>query len=135
VYSGTDPLYTIYHDTEWGVPLHDDRKLFESHCLTGRSGRPQSADSSKKTGNYLVGPLIISIHTVSAVTIPEKGTQLPANKGIIRNKLKINSAISNAAVFLKIQKRFGSFDTYLRRFVGGKPIRNAWSEVLRIIFG
>ncbi len=81
------------------------------------------------------GPLIISIHTVSAVTIPEKVTQLRANKGIIRNKRKIDSAINNAAAFLKMQKRFGSFDTYLRRFVGGKPIRNAWSEVLRIIFG
>ena len=66
------------------------------HCLTGRSGRPQPADSSKKMGT---GPLIISIHTVSAVTIPEKGTQLPANKGIIRNKRKIDSAINNAAVF------------------------------------
>jgi DNA-3-methyladenine glycosylase I len=128
VWPGTDPLYTIYHDSEWGVPLHDDRKLFECIVLQGAQAGLSWLTVLKKRGNYRKAFDHFDPYRVNRYN-PEKVTQLLTNKGIIRNKRKIDAAINNAAAFIKIQKRFGSFDAYIWRFVGGEPIKNAWKQI------
>jgi DNA-3-methyladenine glycosylase I len=125
---GADPLYTIYHDSEWGVPLHDDRKLFECIVLQSAQAGLSWLTVLKKRENYRKAFDHFEPSRVTRYN-PEKVTQLLANKGIIRNKRKIDAAINNAAAFIKIQKHFGSFDAYIWRFVGGKPIKNAWKQL------
>ena len=105
VWPGTDPLYTIYHDAEWGVPLHDDRKLFECIVLQGAQAGLSWLTILKKRENYRKAFDHFEPYRVTRYN-PEKVTQLLANKGIIRNKRKIDAAINNAAAFIKIQKRF-----------------------------
>jgi len=120
-----DPLYLAYHDHEWGVPVHDDRVLFEFLVLEGAQAGLSWYTILRKRPNYHLAldgfdPARIAQYN------GQKVSELLANPGIIRNRLKINAAISNAQSMLKIQKQYGSFDTYLWQFVGGKPIVNAW---------
>jgi DNA-3-methyladenine glycosylase I len=119
----SDPLYTRYHDEEWGVPLHDDRKLFEFLILDGAQAGLSWFTVLKKRGNYRK-----AFDRFDARKIARYGSakikQLLKNEGIIRNRLKIKSAIFNAKAFLAIQKEFGSFDRYLWQFVGRKTIKN-----------
>jgi len=120
---GDDPLYVRYHDAEWGVPLHDDRRLFEFLVLEGAQAGLSWITILRKRENYRQAFDGFDPQRIVAYGETElKG--LLADPGIVRNRLKIISAIRNARVFLDIQAEFGSFDAYLWRFVGGRPIQN-----------
>ena len=119
----TDELYCRYHDTEWGVPVHDDRLQFELLILEGAQAGLSWHIVLKKRENYRA-----AFDNFDAEKVARYGdkqiAELLGNAGIIRNRLKIHSAIQNAKAFLKAQAEFGSFDAYLWRFVDGKPIIN-----------
>lgn len=122
-WAGTDPLYVAYHDTEWGIPVHDDRYLFEMLTLEGAQAGLSWITILKKRENYRKA--FDGFHPARIVRYDAKKVRtLLANEGIVRNRLKIASTISNAAAFLEIQKEFGSFDSYIWQFVGGKPQLN-----------
>jgi DNA-3-methyladenine glycosylase I len=125
---GSDPLYVAYHDREWGVPVHDDRLLFEFLTLEGAQAGLSWITILRKREAYRKAfagfdPLAVARFDRAKVA------RLLANEGIVRNRLKVESAITNARAFLKIQEEFGSFDAYQWRFVGGLPIRNAWKRI------
>ncbi len=115
----SDPLYILYHDQEWGVPVHDDRKLFEMLILEGAQAGLSWITILKKRENYLKAFDNFDAKKVARYD-SKKVRQLLSNEGIIRNRLKIEAAIQNAQAFLAIQKEFGSFDQYNWQFVGGR---------------
>ena len=117
-----------YHDTEWGVPLHDDRRLFEFLILEGAQAGLSWDTVLKKRENYRAAFDNFAAKKI-ALYDDKKCAELLQNEGIIRNRLKIKSAIQNANAFLKIQKEFGSFDKYIWNFVGGKPSVNSWKTL------
>lgn len=119
----SDDLYIEYHDTEWGVPLHDDRTLFEYLILEGAQAGLSWHTVLKKRENYRQAFDQFDPHKVARFT-PARQAALLANPGIIRNRLKIAAAVQNARAFLAVQEEFGSFDKYIWRFVGGSPIIN-----------
>ncbi len=121
-WSGTDPLYIEYHDKEWGRPVHDDRKLFEMLILEGAQAGLSWITILRKRENYRSAYDNFEAKKIAFYS-QKKIKQLLANEGIVRNKLKIVASINNARSFLEIQKEFGSFDVYIWRFVGGKPMR------------
>ena len=125
---GDDPLYVKYHDEEWGVPVHDDRKHFEMIILDGAQAGLSWITVLRKRENYRKAFDNFNPEIVAGYG-EKKIEELLNNPGIIRNKLKIKSAITNAQAFLKIQKEFGSFDKYIWQFVGGKPIVNKWKSI------
>jgi len=130
-WAGTDPLYVAYHDEEWGSPVHDDRKLFEMLVLEGaQAGLSWSTILNKRAG-YLAAFDSFDIETVAAYT-EDDVARLLADPGIVRNRLKIESAIGNARGVLEIQKEFGSLDAFLWQFVGGVPMQNAWTSLSEI---
>jgi DNA-3-methyladenine glycosylase I len=118
-----DDLYVAYHDTEWGVPLHDDRALFEFLVLEGAQAGLSWHIVLKKRENYRAAFDQFDPAKVARYT-PAKIIKLLANPGLIRNRLKIASAVRNARAFLAVQEEFGSFDRYIWRFVDGRPIIN-----------
>ncbi len=122
------PDYVEYHDKEWGVPVHDDRTLFEFLTLESAQAGLSWYTVLRKRENYRIAFSNFEPDKVAAYDENMFQTLLN-NPGIIRNRLKIRSAISNAACFLKIQEEFGSFDAYIWRFVDGKPIVNEIREV------
>lgn len=128
---GTDPLYVKYHDTEWGVPLHDDRKLFEFLLLDGFQAGLSWITILKKRLNYRKAFDRFRPEKIAGYDL-DKVKALLSNKGIIRNKLKIEAAIQNARSFLAVQKEFESFDDYIWQFTGGKTIKNAWRMLAEI---
>lgn len=116
---GDDPIYVDYHDKEWGVPCHDDQTLFEFLILEGAQAGLSWITVLRKRDNYRKA--FDSFDPVKVARYTQKNQdKLLLNEGIIRNRLKIKSAIQNAQAFLKIQKEFGSFDKYIWQFVGGK---------------
>jgi DNA-3-methyladenine glycosylase I len=119
-WSGTDPTYIDYHDKEWGIPLHDDRKLFEMLILEGAQAGLSWITILRKRENYRSAYDNFDAKKIAQYD-QKKIKQLLANEGIVRNKLKIAASIGNAKSLLEIQKEFGSFDAYIWRFVGGKP--------------
>lgn len=126
-WAGTDPLYCHYHDHEWGVPVHDDRRLFEFIVLEGAQAGLSWITVLRKREAYRKAfadfdPAIVATFDQAKIA------RLMDNKDIIRNRKKLASAISNAKAFLDIQGKYGSFDAYLWRFVDGKPIRNCWQS-------
>src|SRR5882724_2669310 len=122
-WAGTDPLYVEYHDKEWGVPVHDDRKLFEFLILEGAQAGLSWITILRKRENYRKA--FAGFDPVKVARFDKaKMRSLMKNPGIVRNKLKIQAAVTNAKAFLAVQKEFGSFDQYVWRFVGGKPIVN-----------
>ena len=130
-WAGSDPLYVAYHDQEWGVPVHNDRLMFEFLVLEGAQAGLSWATILKKRENYRAAfdnfdPVLVARYDESKVA------ELLANPGIVRNRLKIASAIKNARFFLAVQDEFGSFDAYIWRFVGGAPKRNAWKSLAEI---
>lgn len=130
-WAGSDPLYISYHDEEWGVPLHDDRKLFEMLILEGAQAGLSWITVLRKRENYRQA--FANFDPVKVASYDEqKVAELLLNPGIIRNKLKVRATIKNAQVFLQIQEEFGSFDRYIWQFVGGKPINNAWKSMKEI---
>jgi len=129
--SWVDPenkIYTEYHDKEWGVPVHDDQKLFEMLILEGAQAGLSWETVLKKRQNYRKA--FDSFDPQKVARYDEaKQAELLQNEGIIRNRLKIRSAIQNAGVFLEIQKEFGSFDTYIWNFVDNKPVQNKFKSI------
>ena len=120
----TDPLYLPYHDEEWGVPVHDDRKLFEFLTLESAQAGLSWITVLRKRENYKKAFAGFDPYKVAAFT-EKRVERLLQNPGIVRNRLKIAAAIHNAACFIKVQEEFGSFDAYSWRFVDGKPLVNA----------
>ncbi|MBI3253805.1 MAG: DNA-3-methyladenine glycosylase I [Nitrosopumilales archaeon] len=126
-----DALMIEYHDKEWGIPIHDDRKLFEMLILEGAQAGLTWLTVLKRRENYCKAFDNFIPHKVSKYNAKDI-SQLLKNAGIIRNKLKIKSAINNAKRFLEIQKEFGSFDKYLWGFVDYKPIINNYKNLASI---
>jgi len=130
-WSGTDPLYLKYHDDEWGVPLHDDQDLFELLILEGAQAGLSWLTILKKRDNYRKAfhgfdPQKIAGYTATDVQ------RLLADPGIVRNSRKIESAIRNARGVLAIREEFGSFDSFLWRYVDYQPIQNAWRSLAEV---
>jgi len=130
-WSGTDPLYLKYHDDEWGVPLHDDRGLFELLILEGAQAGLSWLTILKKRDNYRKAfhgfdPQKIAGYTATDVQ------RLLADPGIVRNRRKIESAIRNARGVLAIREEFGSFDSFLWRYIDYQPIQNAWRSLAEV---
>lgn len=123
-WSEKSELEQRYHDTEWGVPVHDDRLLFEFLILEGaQAGLSWSTILQKREG-YRKAFDNFDARKISRYT-DKKLARLLADPGIVRNRLKIQAAVTNAKAFLAVQKEFGTFDRYIRAFTDGKPIRNA----------
>jgi DNA-3-methyladenine glycosylase I len=116
------PLSVAYHDEEWGVPLHDDTGLFEFLILEGAQAGLSWETILRKRGNYRKAFDRFNPNKIAKYD-ENKVQSLMLNEGIIRNRLKINSTISNAIAFLEVKKEFGSFDNYVWQFVGGKAIK------------
>jgi DNA-3-methyladenine glycosylase I len=127
----TDPLYTIYHDEEWGVPQHDDRKLFEMLLLEGAQAGLSWITILKRRENYRAAFDNFDAAKIAAYD-EAKAAALLADPGIIRNRLKVAAFITNARAFLAVQEAFGSFDAYIWQFVGGQPKINAWTSMADI---
>ncbi len=126
-----DPLYIDYHDHEWGVPVYDDRLLFEYLNLEGAQAGLSWYTILKKRENYRKAfdhfePSIIISYD------EKKIEELLQNEGIVRNKLKINAVITNAKAFLKVTEEFGSFSKYIWSFVDGKPIKNHFKDLTEV---
>jgi DNA-3-methyladenine glycosylase I len=127
-WAGDDPLYCAYHDTEWGVPVHDDQRLFEFLILEGAQAGLSWITVLRKRENYRKA--FSGFDPIKVARFDEaRRERLMQNEGIIRNRLKIESAVINAKAFLKVQKEFGSFDAYIWSFVGGKPRINSWASL------
>ena len=125
---GNDPLYIKYHDSEWGVPVTDDRSLFEFLVLEGAQAGLSWITILRKRENYRKALDNFEAIKVAAYS-EEQINQLLNNPGIIRNRRKIEAAIINARAFLKVQEEFGSFAKYFWSFVDNKPIRNNWETL------
>ena len=119
-----NPLYARYHDEEWGMPVHDDRVLFEFLVLEGAQAGLSWSTILNKRENYRKAFAGFDPRKVARFTSLKK-KKLMQNAGIVRNRLKIDSTVTNAAAFLAVQKEFGSFDRYAWSFVKGKPIQGA----------
>ena len=126
-----DPLHVAYHDLEWGVPVHDDRALFESLVLDGAQAGLSWATILRKRENYRRAFDQFDIATVAGYD-DAKVAALLADPGIVRNRLKIAAAITNARECLRLQEECGSLDACLWQFVGGQPIQNAWRTLADI---
>jgi DNA-3-methyladenine glycosylase I len=127
-WAGDDPLYVAYHDREWGVPDHRDGKLFEMLILEGAQAGLSWLTILRKREGYRAAFAGFDPAKVARFDRRKVATLL-RNEGIVRNRLKIESAIRNARVFRKIQREYGSFDDFVWRFVEGTPIVNRWSSV------
>ena len=126
-----NPLMLAYHDREWGVPVHDDRRHFEFLILEGaQAGLSWSTILNRRDG-YRRAFADFDPQKVARFT-PARIEKLMLDPGIIRNRLKIESCVKNARAFLKLQQEFGTFDAFCWRFVGGKPKRNAWKSTQQV---
>ena len=130
-WAGTDPLYVAYHDQEWGVPVHDDRKLFEMLILDGAQAGLSWLTILKKREQYRQAYDGFDYRKVAAYDAHKVG-ELLANAGIVRNRRKIASSIRNAQAFLAVQATGGSFDQYIWQFTGGQTRVNAWRSLAEI---
>ena len=127
----SDPLYVAYHDLEWGVPVHDDQKLFEFLILEGFQAGLSWRTILYKRDNFRrafddFDPLKIAVYG------EEKIAGLLADAGIVRNKAKVQASITNARAFLAVKEEFGSFDAYIWQFTGGKTLRNTWTSMAEV---
>ncbi|MGH7318554.1 MAG: DNA-3-methyladenine glycosylase I [Candidatus Rokuibacteriota bacterium] len=127
-WAGKDPLSREYHDREWGVPVHDDRTLFEFLILEGAQAGLSWLTILRKREHYRrafdgFDPARVAGYREGRVT------RLLADPGIVRNRLKVHGAIRNARAFVAVQAEFGSFDRFVWQFVGGRPKTNAWRSV------
>ncbi len=130
-WAGTDPLYVAYHDEEWGVPAHDDRTLFEFLILEGAQAGLSWSTILKKRDNYRrafdgFDPAAVAAYDEARIAA------LLADRGIVRNRLKVRAAVRNAQSYLRVQQEFGRFDTYVWGFVGGRPIVNHWQSLREV---
>jgi DNA-3-methyladenine glycosylase I len=130
-YSGMSPAYVAYHDTEWGVPVHDDARLFEFLILEGAQAGLSWSTILRKRAGYREAFAGFDAARVARFDA-RKVERLLQFDGIVRNRLKVQSAIGNARCFLAVQKEFGSFADYSWRFVGGRPIVNRWTGMNQV---
>ena len=127
-WSGSDPLYQSYHDREWGVPVHDDRLLFEFLTLEGAQAGLSWITILRKREGYRAAFAGFDPELVARFD-SAKVAELLGNPAIVRNRLKVESTITNARAFLRIREEFGSFAAYQWRFVDGCPIQNTWRSL------
>jgi DNA-3-methyladenine glycosylase I len=124
-------LYIDYHDKEWGVPVHDDRTLFEFLILEGAQAGLSWSTILNKRQAYIQA--FDNFEPAKVASYDEaKVQELLSNPGIVRNRLKIQAAIQNARSFLTVQDQYGNFDTYIWQFVDGKPVQNSWKSLQEI---
>ncbi len=123
----TNDLYIAYHDREWGVPLHDDGKLFELLILEGAQAGLSWNTILQKRENYRKAFDGFDALKIARYT-PRRTAELLKDAGIVRNRLKIAAAIANAKAFLAVRKEFGDFDSYIWQFIGGTPRKNNWKK-------
>lgn len=128
---GNDELYIKYHDEEWGVPVHDDRKHFEFLVLESAQAGLSWITILRKRENYRKAYDGFDPAKVAQYD-HKKINELLQNPGIVRNKKKIDASINNARCFLKIQEEFGSFDNYIWGFVNNKPLKNHWTDISQV---
>jgi len=128
---GDDPLHVAYHDMVWGVPVHDDQVLFEFLVLEGAQAGLSWLTILRKRENYRRAFAGFDPEKVAAFRAADV-RRLLADPGIVRNRLKVQSAIQNAKAFLAVQEEVGSFDRFMWQFVGGRPKQNAWTRVKQI---
>jgi DNA-3-methyladenine glycosylase I len=130
-WAASDALYQSYHDTEWGVPLHEDQRLFEFLILEGAQAGLSWITILRKRENYRT-----AFDNFDATRIAGYGANkielLLQNAGIVRNRLKVEAAVINAQKFLEVQAEFGSFDQFIWQFVDGKPKQNKWRSLADI---
>jgi len=130
-WAGNDDEYIAYHDHEWGVPVHDDHKFFEFLILEGAQAGLSWQTILRKREDYrrafaAFDPVVVAVYD------EQKIGELLLDAGLVRNRLKINSAVRNAREFIHIQEEFGSFDSYIWGFVGGRPIVNKWESLRQV---
>jgi len=130
-WAGSEPFYIRYHDEEWGVPIYDDRLIFEFLILEGAQAGLSWSTILRKRENYRVAFDHIDPQIVAGYD-ETKIEQLLQNPGVVRNRRKIEAAVVNARAFLEVQRQFGSFAEYIWGFVGGKPIINTWRTMEQI---
>ena len=128
---GEDPLYVKYHDEEWGVPVHDDRTLFEFLVLEGAQAGLSWITILRKREGYRKAYDDFDVQKVASYD-ESKIEELLLNPDIVRNKLKVRSSVNNARLFIEIQKEFGSFDRYIWSFTDGKQIINSWQDISQV---
>jgi len=128
LWAGDDPLYQKYHDEEWGVPSYDDQHLFEMLILEGAQAGLSWITILRKRENYRKAFDNFDAKKIARYS-EKKIEKLLLNPGIVRNRLKVNATVTNAKLFLDIQKQQGSFADYIWSFVGGKPIVNKWKKI------
>jgi DNA-3-methyladenine glycosylase I len=126
----TDELYHAYHDREWGIPVHDDRRLFEMIILEGAQAGLSWSTILKKRESYRAAFDDFDAEKIARYD-ERKTAELLGNPGIVRNRLKIAATIQNARAFLKLTQT-GTFDSYLWQFVDGQPIQNRWREMKQV---
>jgi len=131
IWCGENPLYIAYHDDEWGVPVHDDRLLFEFLVLEGAQAGLSWLTILKKREYYRKAFHFFDYTTIANYTETEV-RRLLSDSGIVRNRLKIESAIKNARCVIKIQEEFGSLDSFLWRYVKGIPKQNEWKSIAEL---
>ena len=130
-WAGSDPLYQRYHDSEWGIPVHDDRRLFEMLVLEGAQAGLAWITILRKREGYREAfdgfdPAAVARYDRRRVA------RLLRNQNIVRNRLKVESAVTNARAFLHVQNEHGSFDAYIWRFDAGHPKQNRWKSLAAI---
>ena len=130
-WAGTDPTYVEYHDTEWGVPVHDERRLFEFLILEGAQAGLSWITILRKRDAYRAAFDDFDPNKVARYD-SRRIEKLLGNAGIVRNRLKLESAVKNARAFLKVADELGSFSQYQWGFVDGKPIVNRWSSLKQV---
>ena len=130
-WAGDDPLYRAYHDEEWGVPLHDDRALFEFLILEGAQAGLSWITILKKRPAYRMAFDQFDAARIARYDA-DKIESLLQNPGIVRNRLKVQAAVTNAQKFLEVREKNGSFDAFVWQFVDGKPRQNHWRSLAEI---
>lgn len=130
-WAGSDPLYVQYHDLEWGVPVYDDRTLFEFLILEGAQAGLSWITILRKREAYRQAFAGFDAAQVARFDAARVNTLLD-NPGIIRNRRKVEAAVTNAQAFLRVQEEFGSFSKYIWGFVGGRPVHNTWLTMAEI---
>ena len=131
LWAGNDPVYVRYHDREWGVPVHNDRKLFEFLVLEGAQAGLSWITVLKKRPAYRAAFDNFDFNTVAGYQ-ESKVRELLKNAGIIRNELKIRSAIRNARAFISLRQEFGTFNCYIWQYVAHRPLQNKWQRMREI---
>ena len=130
-WAGSDPLYIAYHDEEWGVPSHDDRHLFEMLTLEGAQAGLSWITILRKRENYRKAFDGFDVARIARYS-PRRIEKLLADPGIVRNRLKVESAVTNARAALEVAQEFGSLDVFLWQFAGDAPLVNRWADMKQV---